>query len=56
MYLVSISACNFQSMKGPVELNSLFLKFFCYIAWFDEHDTGGLANGAFTSNPIMSSK
>ena len=28
------SACNFQSMKSPVELNSLFSKFFCYITWF----------------------
>ena len=25
---------NFQSMKSPVELNSLFSKFFCYITWF----------------------
>ena len=24
----------FQSMKSPVELNSLFSKFFCYINWF----------------------
>ena len=29
-----ISVCNFQSMKSPVELNSLFSKFFCYITWF----------------------
>ena len=30
------SVCNFQSMKSPVELNSLLLKFFCYVNWFDE--------------------
>ena len=23
-------------MKSPVELNSFFLKFFCYITWFDK--------------------
>ena len=28
------SVYNFQSMKRPVELNSLLLKFFCYITWF----------------------
>ena len=28
------SVCNFQSMKSPVELNSLFSKFFCYTTWF----------------------
>ena len=32
----NISVCNFQSMKSPVQLNSLFLIFFCYITWFDE--------------------
>ena len=26
----------FQSMKSPVKLKRLFLKFFCYITWFDE--------------------
>ena len=30
------SVCNFQFMKSPVGLNSLFLKYFCYITWFDE--------------------
>ena len=30
----TISVCNFQSMKSPVELNSLLSKFFCYITWF----------------------
>ena len=30
------SVCNFQSMKSPVELNNLLLKFFCYVTWFDE--------------------
>ena len=28
------SVCNFQSMKSPVELNSLLSKFFCYVTWF----------------------
>ena len=32
----SLSVCNFQSMKSPVERNSLFLKLFCYVTWFDE--------------------
>ena len=31
----SSSVCNFQSMKSPVELNSLFLKFFSDITCFD---------------------
>ena len=30
----TFSVCNFQSMKTPVELNSLLSKFFCYITWF----------------------
>ena len=30
---MTLSVCNFQSMKRPVELNSLLLKFFCYITW-----------------------
>ena len=34
--LLLYSVCNFQSMKSPVELNSLFLTFFCYITWFKE--------------------
>ena len=34
---INITVCNFQSMKSPVELNSLFLKFFCYyhLVWLD---------------------
>ena len=28
------SVCNFPSMKGPVELNSLLSKFLCCITWF----------------------
>ena len=28
------SVCNFQSMKTPLELNSLFSNFFRYITWF----------------------
>ena len=54
------SVCNFQSMKSPVEMNSLLSKFFCYIALLlyqlIRRDTGRLANEAFTSNPIVSSK
>ena len=34
--LSTTSVCNFQSMKSPVELSSLFLKLFCYITWFDQ--------------------
>ena len=30
----SNAVCNFQSMKSPVELNSLFSTFFRYITWF----------------------
>ena len=29
------TVCNFQSMKTPVELNSLLSKVFCYITWLD---------------------
>ena len=54
------SVCNFQSMKSPVELNSLLSKFFCYITCLlyqlIRRDTGRLANEAFTSNPIVSLK
>ena len=35
--IVAVTAntvCNFQSMKSPVELNSLLSEFFCYITWF----------------------
>ena len=31
-----VSVCNFQSMRSPLELNSLFLTLFCYITWFDD--------------------
>ena len=31
---LSMSVCNFQSMKSPVKLNSRLSKFFCYITWF----------------------
>ena len=55
-----ITVCNFQSMKSPVELNSLLSKFFCLITWLlyqlIRHDTGRLENDAFTSNPVVSSK
>ena len=30
----SYSVCNFEPMKSPVKLNSLFSTFFCYITWF----------------------
>ena len=45
-------------MKIPVELNSLLLKLLCYAPWFDERrrDTGGFANDAYLSNPIVSTK
>ena len=28
------TVCNFQSMKSPIELNSIFSKLFYYITWF----------------------
>ena len=34
VFTYSCSACHCQSMKSPVELNSLFSKFFCYVTWF----------------------
>ena len=48
--------CNFQSMKSPVELNSLLLKFFCHVTWFDKREAGGLANETYFSNSILSLK
>ena len=33
-YGLNQAVCNFQSMKSPVELNSLLSKLFCYITWF----------------------
>ena len=54
------SVCNFQSVKIPVELNSLFSKFFCVSPGLLYHmirrDTGRLVNEAFTSSLITSSK
>ena len=32
--ILDCSVCNFQSMNSPMELNSLFSKFFCYIIRF----------------------
>ena len=59
LYVNTVSVCNFQSMKSPVELNSLLSKFFCYITWLlyqlIRRDTGRFANEALTSNPIVSS-
>ena len=34
VFLACYSVCNFQSMKRPVELNSLSSRVFCYITWF----------------------
>ena len=48
--------CNFQPIKGPVEFNSLLLKFFVMSRGLTRSDTGGLANEAYLSNPIVSSK
>ena len=57
---MAIPVCKIQSMKSPMELNSLFSKFFCCITWLLYHlirrDTEPLANKAFKSNPIVSSK
>ena len=54
---IQITVFDFQSMKSPVELNSHFLKFFCYI-WSGllKWDTRGLKNETFTSGSIVSSK
>ena len=50
---VGVSVCNFQSMKSPVELNSLFLNFLVISTGLFRRDTECLANEAFTSNPIV---
>ena len=54
------SVCNFQSMKSPVELNSLYQYSFVILPdmlqYMIRHETGRIANEAFTSNPIVSSK
>ena len=54
------SVCDFQSMKSPLELNSILSKVFCCITWLlyqlIRRDTGRLVNEVFTSNPIVSSK
>ena len=55
-YFLKNVVCNFQSIKRPVELNTLLLKFFCHVTWFDEEWHGGLANETYLSNPIVSSK
>ena len=52
---ISLSVCNFQSMKSPVELNSILSKFFL-LYYLIRRDSGRLVNEAFTSNPIASSK
>ena len=54
------TVCNFQSMKSPMELNSLLSKFFCYITWLlcqlVRRNTERLANEVFMLNPIVSLK
>ena len=56
----TITVFNFQSMKSPVELNSLFWRSLCYtpglLYQLIRSDTGQLAKEAFTSNSIVSSK
>ena len=49
-----IAVCYFQSMNSPMELNSLLLKLFCYITWFDETNSGGSPNETNLSKPIIS--
>ena len=44
------TVCNFQSMKSPVELNSLLFMSLNLI----RDKTGGLTNEANFSNPIVS--
>ena len=55
-----ITVCNFKSMKSPVELNSLSQKSFVIslglLYQLIRRDSGRIANEAFTSNPIVSSK
>ena len=48
------AVCNFQSMQTPVELNSLLSKGLVY--YLIRRDSGRLANEAFKSNSIVSSK
>ena len=51
-----ISVCDFQSMKNPVKLNSLLLKFFVMSPGLMRDEPGGLVNEAYFSNPIVSLK
>ena len=53
------TVCNFQFMKSPLELNSLLSKLFFspgLLYHLIRRDTGRLANEAFTSNFIVSSR
>ena len=54
------SVCNFQAMKSPMELNSLLSNSFVISPGLLYHlirrDSAQLANEAFTSSPIVSSK
>ena len=57
MFIVTV--CDFQSMKSPMELNSLLSKFVIspgLLYHLIRRDSGRLANEAFSSNPIVSSK
>ena len=36
IYYFMSSVYNFSSMRSPVELTSLLIKFFCYVTEFDE--------------------
>ena len=48
--------CDFQSTKSFEELNSLLLKFFCYVTWFDERRLWKPCNKAYLSKFIVSLK
>ena len=56
----AITVCNFQSMKSPVELNTFYQNSFVIspglLYYLIRRNTRRLANEAFTSNPIVSSK
>ena len=58
IYRDACSVCNFQTMKSPVELNSLYQNSFLMSPGLLYHlirrESGRLANEAFTSNSIVS--
>ena len=51
---ITKSVRDFQSMKSPVELNNLLLKFCCYVTWLMRGNSGSLANEAYLSKSIVS--